>query len=167
MEIAPLVVEVAVPESWLAVVRIGGELDVDTATKLHHQLANQIAHGRKHLVLDMEEVPFMDSSGLNIVLRVNREVRLVDGTVRIAAPTSAVRRLLELTGVNLNTPVHDTVEQAVEAARADSLSGATGGLPDEDRKGIGTLPPQDAREPRDRGESGGVPEQTGPRTDGR
>ncbi|MEU6172463.1 STAS domain-containing protein [Streptantibioticus parmotrematis] len=153
MEIAPLVVEVDVPESWLAVVKIGGELDVDTATKLHHQLANQIAHGRKHLVLDMEEVPFMDSSGLNIVLRVNREVRLVDGSVRIAAPTSGVRRLLELTGVNLNTPVHDTVEQAVRAAHADSESGTTGGLPDQDRRGIGTLPPQDS--------------QTGPRTDGR
>lgn len=110
-----LTVEVSLPRSEVAVVALGGELDVDTATELHYQLANQLHHGRRHLVLDLGDVPFMDSSGLNIVIRAQQETRRIDGSLRLAAPTPAVRRVLELTGVSLTTPVHDSVDRALAA----------------------------------------------------
>ncbi|MGW7002095.1 STAS domain-containing protein [Streptomyces sp. NPDC054933] len=115
-ETAPLSVDVVVCQPELAVVTIGGDLDIDTTTELHYQLANQISYGRRHLVLDLSAVPFMDSSGLNIVLRTLQEARRIDGSVRLAAPTAAVRRILELTGVALAAPIHDTVDEAIRGA---------------------------------------------------
>jgi stage II sporulation protein AA (anti-sigma F factor antagonist) len=99
--------------SRYAVVAIGGELDTDTATLLHHQLAAQVTQGRTNLVLDLAEVPFMDSSGLNIVLRAMNETRQLEGRLLLAAPTSAVRRLLDLTGISLTRKPFDTVEEAL------------------------------------------------------
>ena len=96
-----------------AVVAVGGELDMDTATLLHHQLASQVTQGRTNLVLDLAGVPFMDSSGLNIVLRAMNETRQLDGRLLLAAPTESVRRLLDLTGISLTRKPFDTVAQAL------------------------------------------------------
>lgn len=98
-----------------AVVSVGGELDMDTATLLHHQLAAQVTQGRANLVLDLSGVPFMDSSGLNIVLRGINETRQLHGRLLLAAPTDAVRRLLDLTGISLTHKPYDSAAQALAA----------------------------------------------------
>ena len=101
-EPAGLSVEVSVISSDAAIITISGELDVDTGLVLQHQLAGQVVHGRRHLVLDLAEVPFMDSSGLGVIIRAANEVRNIDGSVSLAAPSQVVRRLLDLTGVGMS-----------------------------------------------------------------
>lgn len=108
-------VEVEVRDSATAVVTVAGELDVDTATFLHTHLANQLQHGRHHLVMDLETLEFMDSSGLRVLIQAARETHDRGGDLHIAAPTPAVRRLLELTGFSTATPVHASVEEALAA----------------------------------------------------
>ncbi|NED75905.1 STAS domain-containing protein [Streptomyces sp. SID9944] len=109
----PLSVEVTVPREDVALLTVEGYLDVDTATELQAHLANQLHHGRRHFLLDLTGVPFMDSSGMNIILRAYQEVRDRPGSVHIIAPTPAVRRILDLTGVSITVPVSDTVDEAL------------------------------------------------------
>ncbi|MEU0603527.1 STAS domain-containing protein [Streptomyces sp. NPDC006393] len=109
----PLSVEVTLPREDVALLTAQGYLDVDTATELQAHLANQLHHGRRHFLLDLTGVPFMDSSGMNIILRVYQEVRDRPGSVHIIAPTPAVRRVLDLTGVSLTVPVSETVDEAL------------------------------------------------------
>ena len=96
-----------------AVVSLAGELDADTAVALQHQLAALVLQGRKHVVLDLADVPFMDSSGLNSVLRARSETLRYDGSLLLAAPGPAVRRLLDLTGVSLTSPLYASSEEAL------------------------------------------------------
>ncbi|MER6983247.1 STAS domain-containing protein [Streptomyces carpinensis] len=109
----PLSVEVTVPREDVALLKVEGYLDVDTATELQAHLANQLHHGRRHFLLDLTGVPFMDSSGMNIILRVYQEVRDRPGSVHIIAPAPAVRRILDLTGVSITVPVSETVDEAL------------------------------------------------------
>ncbi|MEU6422463.1 STAS domain-containing protein [Streptomyces spiralis] len=109
----PLSVEVTVPREDVALLKAEGHLDVDTATELQAHLANQLHHGRRHFLLDLTGVPFMDSSGMNIILRVYQEVRDRPGSVHIIAPAPAVRRVLDLTGVSITVPVSETVDEAL------------------------------------------------------
>ncbi|MET7454672.1 STAS domain-containing protein [Streptomyces sp. NPDC005574] len=109
----PLSVEVTLPREDVAQVTVTGYLDVDTATEFQHHLANQLHHGRRHFLLDLSGVPFMDSSGMNIILRVYQEARGLPGSVHIIAPAPAVRRILDLTGVSITVPVSDSVEDAL------------------------------------------------------
>ncbi|MEV1052051.1 STAS domain-containing protein [Streptomyces sp. NPDC049887] len=108
-------VEVEIHDPGTALVTIRGELDVDTATLLHHHLANQALHGRRHLVLDLSAVDFMDSSGLNVLIRATRETRATGGDLHLAAPTPPVAKLFDLTGLSLTTAVHEDVEAALAA----------------------------------------------------
>ncbi len=115
----PLSVEVTLPREDVALLTVEGYLDVDTATEFQHHLANQLHHGRRHFLLDLTAVPFMDSSGMNIILRVYQEARELPGSVHIISPAPAVRRILDLTGVSITVPVSESVEEALE--RVDGL----------------------------------------------
>jgi stage II sporulation protein AA (anti-sigma F factor antagonist) len=108
-----LTVEVTLPREDVALLTVGGYLDIDTGTALRHHLAVQIGHGRRHFVLDLSEVPFMDSSGMNVLLWAYQQVRGVGGGVHVASPTPEVRRVLELTGVSLTVPVSGSVDDAL------------------------------------------------------
>ncbi|MCW5250201.1 MULTISPECIES: STAS domain-containing protein [unclassified Streptomyces] len=114
----PLSVDVTLPREDVALLKVVGYLDVDTATEFQHHLANQLHHGRRHFLLDLSQVPFMDSSGMNIILRVYQEARDLPGSVQIIAPPPAVRRILDLTGVSITVPVSGTEREAL--ARVDA-----------------------------------------------
>ncbi|MEV0642782.1 STAS domain-containing protein [Streptomyces sp. NPDC050619] len=113
----PLSVEVTLPREDVALIRVEGYLDVDTGTEFQHHLANQLHHGRRHFLLDLSAVPFMDSSGMNIILRVYQEVRGLPGSVQIISPTSPVRRILDLTGVSITVPVSEGIDEALARLR--------------------------------------------------
>jgi stage II sporulation protein AA (anti-sigma F factor antagonist) len=117
-EPAGLSVEVAVLSSDAAIITVCGELDADTGLALQHQLAGQVVRGRRHLVLDLADVPFMDSSGLRVIVRTVNEMRNVDGSVSLAAPSPLVRRVLELTGVGMSCRIFDSADAACEALLA-------------------------------------------------
>lgn len=114
----PLSVEVTLPREEVALLTVEGYLDVDTATELQHHLANQLHHGRRHFLLDLSGVPFMDSSGMNIILRVYQEARELPGSVHIISPAPAVRRVLDLTGVSLTVPVSESIDEALSRVDA-------------------------------------------------
>ncbi len=126
-EPADLGVEVAVIGSDAAIITVCGELDADTGLVLQHQLAGQVVHGRRHLVLDLAGVPFMDSSGLRVIVRTVNEMRNVDGSVSLAAPSQVVRRVLDLTGIGMTCRIYDTADAACEAllGRKDEVSNRT------------------------------------------
>ena len=119
----PLSVEVGLPREDVALITVEGYLDVDTATEFQHHLANQLHHGRRHFLLDLSDVPFMDSSSMNIILRVYQEARDLPGSVHIISPTPPVRRILDLTGVSITVPVSETVEEALERVDASQDRG--------------------------------------------
>ncbi|CAL9339264.1 anti-sigma factor antagonist [Streptomyces sp. enrichment culture] len=111
-----LSVTVEVPREDAVLLTVGGDLDAVTAAELQQHLAAQLRQGRRHVLLDIAGVPFMDSSGMNIILRVYQEVRDASGGVYVISPTPAVRRILDLTGVSLTVPILDSVDEALSAA---------------------------------------------------
>ncbi|GGY77087.1 STAS domain-containing protein [Streptomyces omiyaensis] len=108
-------VDVEIRAARTAVLSVGGELDMETAGGFEEHLTEQLRHGRCHLVLDLSDLAFMDSSGLNVLIRSVHRARDAGGDLRLAAPTPAVRRILEITGVTTTMPPHEGVAEALAA----------------------------------------------------
>ncbi|MER5202089.1 STAS domain-containing protein [Streptomyces sp. NPDC002825] len=109
-------VEVEIRDDRTVVLTVAGELDMETAGRLQELLAEQFGQGRRRFVLDMSALDFMDSSGLNVLIRAVNKARGTGGDVYLAAPTPAVRRILEITGVTTTIPPHDGLADALAAA---------------------------------------------------
>ncbi|MFB7934042.1 MULTISPECIES: STAS domain-containing protein [Streptomyces] len=98
-----------------AVVVLTGEVDRALAPALREAVDALIVEDRARIVLDLEQVPFMDSSGLSALVYGARRAGALGGTLRLAAPRDQVRRLLELTGLSTAVEVFPGVRAACEA----------------------------------------------------
>jgi anti-anti-sigma factor len=82
----------------MATVRLVGELDIATADSFSNQCDELLAERVEHLVLDLRELTFMDSSGLRAIVRLHQaadrstRVQIVDGP-------DHVQRLFTITGL--------------------------------------------------------------------
>jgi anti-sigma B factor antagonist len=93
-----------------------GELDAYTVGTFREALA-QLATVRR-LLIDLSDVPFMDSSGLGALIGGIRRAREADGEVTVACSRPTLTRLLHTTGFDRIVAVADTVD-AAEAALLD------------------------------------------------
>ena len=83
-----------------AVMSVAGEIDLYTAPKLHSALTTALAEGGPiQLVVDMTGVDFCDSTGMNVLLAAHRRAREAGGDLMLAAPRPAVRKVLQVTGL--------------------------------------------------------------------
>ena len=64
------------------IVAVGGEIDVYTAPKLRDKITELVAAGIYDLVIDMEAVEFLDSTGLGVLVGGLKKVRAHDGSLR-------------------------------------------------------------------------------------
>jgi len=97
------------------IVTICGEIDLYTAPRLHSELAGVLAEGMPaRVVIDMSGVEFCDSTGMNVLLSCLRRARERGGELEIAAPKPAVRKILQVTGLDsVFTLVEDTDPRGV------------------------------------------------------
>jgi anti-anti-sigma factor len=99
----------------VVIIAVSGELDLDTAPELQEQLAALLEQGVRRLVFDLAEMPFCDSTGLSVFVRIRNSCDELGGDVRLAGPPDAVRRVLELSGVTDALPIYAGVDEALTA----------------------------------------------------
>lgn len=90
-----------------------GDLDAYTVSQFREVLAELATTPR--ILIDLSEVPFMDSAGLGALIGGIRRAREADGEVSVACSRPTLTRLLHTTGFDRIVPVTETVEAAVEA----------------------------------------------------
>ena len=98
------------------IVEVGGEIDVYTAPRLREQLVDLVADGKYHLVVDMERVDFLDSTGLGVLVGALKRVRSNDGDLYIVCTQPRIRKVFEVTGLTKVFQLFDTVDDAINGA---------------------------------------------------
>lgn len=96
------------------VVRVTDEVDSSNAAELRGALRR--LDGGEPIVVDLRQVPFMDSAGLGALICGIRELRFREGRVAIVLRRGAVARLLSVTGFDRVIPTAPSIEEAVAAA---------------------------------------------------
>ena len=97
------------------VIEVGGEIDVYTAPKLREQLVDLVNQGRYHLVVDMEAVDFLDSTGLGVLVGGLKRVRAHDGSLDLVCTQQRILKILKITGLTEVFGIYETVDQAIAA----------------------------------------------------
>ncbi|MFB9710632.1 STAS domain-containing protein [Streptosporangium sandarakinum] len=92
------------------VMTITGEIDLYTAPGLQSEFARLLQESpTTYVVLDLSKVEFCDSTGMNVLLAALKRLRERGGTMELAAPRPAVRKILQVTGLDSVFTVHEAV----------------------------------------------------------
>jgi anti-sigma B factor antagonist len=93
------------------VVCMRGELDVADAARVAAALV-QVAVLARQVIVDLEGLEFIDSSGLAALARARKHAKQAGGDLLLAAPQEQVLRVLAITRLTEVFPVHACVEDA-------------------------------------------------------
>ncbi len=88
-----------------AIVTVAGEIDMATEPFVGGHIGAALAAGARHLVIDLTDVSFMDSSGLHIVDDAIAATSERAGSVTVVGALPAVARLLAIAGLDVRCTV--------------------------------------------------------------
>ena len=98
------------------VIEVGGEIDVYTAPVLRERLNDLVGEGHHHLIVDMQTVDFLDSTGLGVLVGGLKRVRAHDGSLHLVCTQEKILKVFRITGLTKVFPIHPTVDEAVAAS---------------------------------------------------
>ncbi|MCD6639874.1 MAG: anti-sigma factor antagonist [Nocardioides sp.] len=96
-----------------AVVAVGGEIDVYTAPKLRDAITELVAQGAYDIIIDLEAVEFLDSTGLGVLVGGLKKVRAHNGSLELVCSQERLLKIFRITGLAKVFVIHDSIDPAV------------------------------------------------------
>ena len=101
------------PWDGLCVVAIRGEMDISNAAALRRAVDGRIGADSCDLIVELSRLTFMDSSGINELVRLSRTLDAVGGMIILAAPTAPVARLFATVKLSDGFVILESLEDAL------------------------------------------------------
>lgn len=96
-------------------IRISGELDHHTADQLRAQATKALENENvRHIVLNLENLSFMDSSGLGVILGRYKQIKQLHGEMVVCAISPPIQRLFDMSGLFKIIRLDPSEEYALE-----------------------------------------------------
>lgn len=106
-------------EDRLTIVEVEGEIDVYTAPRLRELLIDLVNKGNFHLLVNMEKVDFLDSTGLGVLVGGLKRVRAHDGSLELVCTQERILKIFRITGLTKVFGIYASVDEAKEAHGRD------------------------------------------------
>ena len=100
-------------EDQATVFSLDGRLDASTAGQFRDRVKELLAKERSHLVVDLSEVGFVDSSGLGALLSALKALTQKGGDLKLCCLIPEVKSLFELTRLHLVFDIYSDVRSAL------------------------------------------------------
>ena len=99
----------------IEVIDVGGEIDIYTAPRLRELLIDLVSKDNHQLIVNLERVEFLDSTGLGVLVGGLKRVRAHDGSLDLVCTQERILKLFRVTGLTKVFDIHETVDQAIAA----------------------------------------------------
>jgi anti-sigma B factor antagonist len=103
------------PAGDCAVVQVTGEVDVYTAPALRERIRELAASGAVHLIADLGQVDFLDSTGLGVLVGGLKRLREDGGSLALVINTPRILRIFQITGLSKALATWPSVTDAITA----------------------------------------------------
>ena len=96
-----------------AVLAVRGEVDVATAPRLREHVVDAVSNGYRYIVLDLDGVEFLDSTGLGVLVGALKRVRTHEGELHFVCTQPRILKVFDITGLDRVLSIHTTVAGAL------------------------------------------------------
>jgi anti-sigma B factor antagonist len=129
IEMAPFRLESFIVGGDCAVLQVAGEVDVYTVPEVRDRVIKLIDDGAMHVLADLRQVTFLDSTGLGMLIGSLRRVRARDGSLTLVCDTGRILKLFRVTALDRVFVIRPTAREAITADQhwraAITASGST------------------------------------------
>ena len=101
----------------IEVVDVGGEIDIYTAPRLRELLIDLAGKNSYQLIVNLDKVEFLDSTGLGVLVGGLKRVRAHDGSLDLVCTQERILKIFRITGLTKVFGIHETVDQAIAAKK--------------------------------------------------
>ena len=101
----------------IEVIDVRGQIDIYTAPRLRELLINLVSTGSYQLIVNLDQVGFLDSTGLGVLVGGLRRVRAHDGSLDLVCTQQPILKILKITGLTEVFGIYETVDQAIAATK--------------------------------------------------
>jgi anti-sigma B factor antagonist len=97
-----------------SVVDLNGEIDVYTSPKVKDAISELIDKGHYALVINLENVRYIDSTGLGVLIGGLKRVREHSGTVNLVCTNPQIKKIFDITGLSKIFGIYDSEKVACD-----------------------------------------------------
>ena len=101
----------------IEVIDVQGEIDMYAAPRLRELLIDLVSTGSYQLVVNLDTVGFLDSTGLGVLVGGLKRVRAHDGSLDLVCTQQRILTIFRLTGLTEVFGIYQTVDQAIAATK--------------------------------------------------
>ena len=101
----------------IEVVNVEGEIDIYTAPRLRELLIDLAGKNNYQLIVNMDKVGFLDSTGLGVLVGGLKRVRAHDGSLDLVCTQERILKIFKITGLTKVFSIYETVDQAIAARK--------------------------------------------------
>lgn len=96
------------------VIELDGELDLYNAYKVKTLYAKMVEKGIHSIILDLENLDYLDSSGLGSIIYIFSDLKKHDGKMSICHLNGSPKNLIQMTRLDKLFLIADTIEESIE-----------------------------------------------------
>ena len=100
------------------VLSVSGEIDAYAAPQFMQAVTNILDGDEQHLIIDMHNVEYIDSTGLSILVFAMKRLSQNDGIVNLVGCKPNIERIFFVTQLSTFMALHQTIEDALKAISA-------------------------------------------------
>jgi anti-sigma B factor antagonist len=106
-------IEDRVVEDGTHIVAVAGEIDLFTAPEFKQRVSAPIDEGRRHVVVDLTETTFIDSSSLGVLIGAHRRLKRRNGSLTVVCENEAIVKTFRITGLDGVFTLLPTLDEAL------------------------------------------------------
>ena len=99
----------------IVVVDLGGKLDTQTSGPASEELTRIAKGNRVRILVNLQNVEFVSSAGLRVLLRLAKTLGANDGVLKICCISGVVKEVMDISGFGTLLDIHDTEAAALES----------------------------------------------------
>ena len=101
----------------IEVVNVEGEIDIYTAPRLRELLIDLVSTNNYQLIVNLDKVGFLDSTGLGVLVGGLKRVRAHDGSLDLVCTQERILKIFRITGLTKVFGIYQSVDQAIAARK--------------------------------------------------
>jgi anti-sigma B factor antagonist len=98
-------------KNGIEVVDVEGEIDIYTALRLRELLIDLVSKNNYQLIVNLDMVGFLDSTGLGVLVGGLKRVRAHDGSLDLVCTQERLLKIFKITGLTKAFDIHKTVDK--------------------------------------------------------